>query len=243
MSETENEYSNNPTEATGMQDAAVESATDPGAGASGSIDIILASSSPRRKKLLEDAGVIFRVVTGDADEDLDDHLKADPEQAAQQLAERKAGVIVQQILADAGFQGTTVVIGADTMVVLDGAIFGKPHSVSEGTGMLRKLSGRTHQVITGVSVWMVSASQPGKVSLGHKTFAETSKVTFKPLTDDQIAEYLRCGESFDKAGGYAIQGEGARLVQGCEGDFDNVIGLPVGRLLREFPDLKSSSSV
>lgn len=207
------------------------------------IEIILASNSPRRKKLLEDAGVKFNVVVADVDEKLDDDAKAHPEEAAQQLAERKAGAIVQQILGLDDFVGTAVVIGADTMVVLDGAIFGKPHSVSEATGMLRKMSGRTHEVITGVSTWMVTAAQPGKVSLGHKTFAETSRVTFKQLTDEQISDYLKCGESYDKAGAYAIQGAGAALVESYEGDFDNIIGLPVTRLLQEFPDLKTASDV
>ena len=207
------------------------------------VDVILASNSPRRKQLLEDAGVKFTVYAPEVDENLDEAGLADPETGASQLAERKAGAVVQQILGFPEYRGTTAVIGADTMVVLDGRIFGKPRSLSDAKGMLRKLSGRTHQVITGVSVWVVDAPLPGKVSLGHRTFAEVSDVTFKQLTDEQIADYLRLGESFDKAGAYAIQSEGAKLIEGYRGDYENIVGLPVTHLLREFPDLKRASDV
>ncbi|MBO4364819.1 MAG: septum formation protein Maf [Eggerthellaceae bacterium] len=204
------------------------------------IDIILASASPRRKKLLEDAGVAFRVDASDVDETLDEALLADPHAAAQELAQRKAASVVQHVLASKPENTQIVVIGADTMVVLDGHIFGKPHSASEGKGMLRKLSGRTHEVITGVSVWLVVADEAGNVNVGRKTFEETSLVTFRELDDNTIAEYLRKGESYDKAGAYAIQGAGAALVDRTEGDYDNIVGLPVGKLLELFPDLVSS---
>jgi septum formation protein len=218
------------------------------------MDIILASNSPRRSQLLEEAGVAFRVVASQADEHLDDAALASPVDAAQQLAERKAGTVVQQVLADqadradqaAQAGGTpqnqasqTVIVAADTMVVLDGRIFGKPHSASEAKGMLRKLSGNTHEVITGVSVWMIAVDAQGKVSMGHRTFADTSDVTFKQLTDQQIDDYLKLGESYDKAGAYAIQGAGHALVERYEGAFDNIVGLPVEHLLELFPDLRS----
>lgn len=202
-------------------------------------EVILASGSPRRKQLLEEAGVVFAVRTPQeaVDESLEPDLAADPPEAAKKLAERKAGAVVQEILADPAFTGMVIVLGADTMVVKDGQIFGKPRNLSDAKHMLRSLSGATHQVITAVSVWMVAAPEPEKVSLGFRTFADVSHVTFRQLTDDQIADYLRKGESFDKAGAYAIQGEGAKLVAGVEGSLDTVIGLPVERLLREFPDL------
>ncbi|MEF9842000.1 MAG: Maf family protein [Raoultibacter sp.] len=202
------------------------------------IDIILASASPRRKKLLEDAGVSFTVRASDVDETLEPDLSAQPEEAAKKLAEKKAGAIVQEVLADEAYSGLAMVIGADTMVVLDNAIFGKPNNVSEATGMLRKLSGKTHEVITAVSVWCVMAPDAADVSLGFRTFAEKSLVTFKTLTDERIAEYLAVGESFDKAGAYAIQGKGAALVERVEGDLDTVVGLPVGVLLENFPELR-----
>ena len=128
-------------------------------------------------------------------------------------------------------------LGADTMVVLDGEIFGKPVSLSDAKRMLRRLSGRTHEVITAVSLWMVAAPAIEDISVGFRTFVDRSAVTFRCLTDEEIADYLRKGESFDKAGAYAVQGEGASLVERVDGSLDSVIGLPVGRLLDEFPDL------
>lgn len=201
------------------------------------IDVVLASASPRRKELLEKAGVRFRVHVSEVDETLDADTLAQPEEAAKKLAEKKAGAVVQEVLAQ-GYTGTAVIIGADTMVVYNDEIFGKPRSLSDATGMLRKLSGNAHEVITAVSVWMIMVPEGEKVSLGFRTFAEKSKVIFKELSDEEIAEYLRCGESFDKAGAYAAQGEGARLIERIEGDLDTVIGLPITKLLEEFPDLK-----
>lgn len=201
------------------------------------IDIVLASASPRRKELLEKAGVTFKVHVSEVDETLDADTLAQPEEAAKKLAEKKAGAVVQEVLAQ-DYTGTAVIIGADTMVVLNDEIFGKPRSLSDATGMLRKLSGNTHEVITAVSVWMIMAPEADKVSMGFRTFAEKSSVVFKDLTDEEIAEYLKCGESFDKAGAYAAQGEGVRLIDRIEGDIDTVIGLPVTKLLEEFPDLR-----
>ena len=153
------------------------------------------------------------------------------------LAERKAGAVVQEVLGE-GYTGMAAIIGADTMVVCDGEIFGKPASISDAKRMLRRLQGNTHEVLTGVSVWLVSAPNAEDVSLGFRTFVDRAAVTFHPQTDEQLAEYLKCGESFDKAGAYAAQGNGAKLIKHIEGDLDTVIGLPVTRLLKEFPDLK-----
>ena len=156
-------------------------------------------------------------------------------------AERKAGAVIQEVLAE-NYTGMLIVIGADTMVVLDGKIFGKPRSASDGKHMLRQLSGRTHEVITAVSVWMVAAPNAEDVSLGFRTFADISRVTFRDLTDEEITEYLRKGESFDKAGAYAIQGEGASLVDHYDGSLDTIIGLPAMRLIKEFPDLVNAEA-
>ena len=131
----------------------------PEAPAAPAFEVVLASGSPRREQLLRDAGVVFTVRRPQTpvDESLEPDLAADPPEAAKKLAERKAGAVVQEILADAGFTGMVVVLGADTMVVKDGRIFGKPKNLSDGKHMLRCLSGATHQVVTAVSVWMVSA--------------------------------------------------------------------------------------
>lgn len=206
-----------------------------------SLDIILASGSPRRRALLEDAGVKFTVRVSEVDESLDADTLADPSEAAKKLAERKAGAVVQEVLAE-DYRGTAVIVGADTMVVLDREIFGKPRSLSDAKHMLRQLSGRTHEVLTAVSVWLVSAPEPEKISLGFRTFVDAAQVTFRSLDDDEIAEYLKKGESFDKAGAYAVQGAGADLVSSVEGDMNTVIGLPVKRLLEEFPDLRDPSA-
>lgn len=208
-----------------------------------SFEVILASNSPRRRELLNAAGVNFTVRTPvtPVDESLEPDLAANPEEAAKKLAERKAGAVIQEVLSE-NYTGMLIVIGADTMVVLDGKIFGKPRSASDGKHMLRSLSGRTHEVITAVSVWMVAAPNAEDVSLGFRTFADISRVTFRDLTDEEITEYLRKGESFDKAGAYAIQGEGASLVDHYDGSLDTIIGLPATRLIKEFPDLVNAEA-
>lgn len=219
------------------EEAEAEAATAP------TFEVILASNSPRRRELLDAAGVKFTVRTPatPVDESLEPDLAADPEEAAKKLAERKAGAVIQEVLAE-NYAGMLIVIGADTMVVLDGKIFGKPRSASDGKHMLRQLSGRTHEVITAVSVWMVAAPNAEDVSLGFRTFADISHVTFRDLTDEEITDYLRKGESFDKAGAYAIQGEGAALVDHYDGSLDTIIGLPATRLIKEFPDLVNAEA-
>ena len=118
------------------------------------IDIILASGSPRRKELLEREGVPFTVRVSEVDETLEPDILRDPHEAAKKLAERKAGAVVQEVLG-ADYVGAAAVIGADTMVVLNGRIYGKPANEEEAKRILRELSGRVHQVITGVSVWLI----------------------------------------------------------------------------------------
>lgn len=201
------------------------------------VTIILASASPRRRELLEKAGVKFTVRVSDVDETLEPDLAADPSKAAQKLAERKAGAVVQELLAEEGLDGMYLIMGADTMVALNGEIYGKPANFSDAKHMLRKLSGNTHQVHTGVALWMVSAFASEDVSIGFRSFVDTSDVTFHKLTDEQIDEYLAKGESYDKAGAYAVQGEGAALVQQVDGYLDTVIGLPAERLAAEYPEI------
>lgn len=200
-------------------------------------DVVLASGSPRRQQLLKQAGVVFSVHAADVDETLDCDDLAHPEQACRKLAERKAKAVVQEILSDPDYAGSFIVLGSDTMVVCDGEIFGKPHDEADAFRMLSCLAGRSHEVMTSVSLWMVTAFADQDVSLAFRTFVDTSIVTFRDLTGDDIRDYLAVGESFDKAGAYAIQGEGARLVRQVQGSMDTVIGLPVERLLREFGDI------
>ena len=187
-------------------------------------EIILASGSPRRRDLLDEA--------------LSDEEAADPVFAAETPAERKAAAAVQAVLATPQL-GELTVIGADTMVVLDGKIYGKPRSAEAAQATLRALSGRTHEVITGVSVWRLLYGGPDDVKIGRRNFHVVSRVSFKELSDDEIAAYVRTGESRDKAGAYGIQGAGAALVASYEGDYDNIVGLPVAKLLELFPDLNA----
>lgn len=177
--------------------------------------LILASASPRRADLLDLAGIPFcRMVSG-VSEDVD--VPADPEDHVVELSRRKARDVAQRL-------SSGVVLGADTVVVLNGEILGKPAGKREAAGMLKKLSGRTHQVYTGLTLIDVA----GNISVSH---VERTEVTFRELTDEEIAEYVATGEPMDKAGAYGIQGKGALLVSGIDGCFYNVVGLPLAGLL------------
>ena len=200
------------------------------------IDIVLASASPRRRQLLEDAGLRFRVHAVDADETLDDNLLEEPLEAVKKLAERKAKAAVEELVDDE-YDGTMVVIGSDTMVVLRGEIFGKPVDAADAERMLRALSGCGHDVNTAVSVWVVHTPKGQDVVLFYRTFVDTTYVYFKDLTEEQIAEYIASGDPFDKAGSYGIQSGAGAFVDHIEGSLDTVIGFPVERLRQEFPDI------
>jgi len=199
-------------------------------------ELILASASPRRRELLEQAGVAFRVHVVDVDETLEPDDLAQPAEAVKKLAERKAHAAVEQLLSD-GYEGGMIVLGSDTMVALGSEVFGKPKDRNEAEYMLRTLSGRTHQVHTGVSVWMVHAPAGEDISLGFRSFTDTSDVTFRAIEETELADYLATDEPYDKAGGYAVQGSAGVFIERVDGALDTVIGLPVERLLREFPDI------
>lgn len=201
------------------------------------IDIVLASGSPRRKELLEREGVEFTVRVSEVDESLEPDLLRQPEEAAKKLAERKARAVLEEMLNEA-YVGTAMVVGADTMVVVDGAIYGKPEDEADARRILGELSGRAHQVITGVSVWLAGApANEEDISIAFRSFAETSHVVFKELDDELIESYIATGEPMDKAGAYGVQGKGGEmLVERVAGDFDNVVGLPVKRLIAEFQE-------
>src|SRR6266571_294173 len=179
--------------------------------------IVLASGSPRRRQLLEMIGLEFRVVPPEVDESLGPAEQA--EGYVTRLAREKATTVARR-------ERGAVVLAADTTVVLRGTIFGKPANPEEAAEMLRQLEGRKHQVMTAVAV-----AQDGRVE--HAL--DVTDVTFRPLTDAQIAAYVATGEPLDKAGAYAIQGKGAALVEGIRGDFFGVMGLPL-RLALEVLD-------
>ena len=199
-------------------------------------DIVLASASPRRRELLEKAGVEFRVHAVDVDESLDDGLAQDPVEAVKRLAERKAKAAVEQLVTP-DYDGTMIVLGSDTMVVFRGEIFGKPRDAADAKRMLRALSGHGHDVHTAVSLWAIHAPVGGDVGVFYRTFVDTTYVYFRDLSDGEIAAYIESGDPFDKAGAYGIQSGGGAFVDHIEGDLDTVIGFPVARLAREFPDI------
>lgn len=173
--------------------------------------LILASGSPRRRELLAEFGLPFEVVVSDAPETLDPSLT--PEEQAIALAARKARAVAADVPA-------ALVLGADTIVVLDGEILGKPTDDVDAKRMLRRLSGRQHEVITGLALVNAAAGAVDRTSV-------TSEVHLRPLTGDEIAAYVATGEPRDKAGGYAIQGLGAGLIDHLDGCCTNVVGLPL----------------
>ena len=202
----------------------------------GEYDIVLASASPRRRELLAQTGVEFRVHAVDADETLDERLAAEPVEAVKKLAERKAKAAVEQLVTP-DYDGTMVVLGSDTMVVFRGEIFGKPHDAEDARRMLHALSGHGHDVHTAVSLWAVHAPAGQDVGLYYRTFVDTTYVYFRDLTDEEIEAYIASGDPFDKAGAYGIQSGAGVFVDHIEGSLDTVIGFPVERLRHEFPDI------
>ena len=184
--------------------------------------IILASASPRRRELLERAGVNFEVIPASGEEN---RISDDPKEAVQLLARDKA-VSVMHTIEDSA--DGTLVIGSDTVVVFENMILGKPHDIEDAVNTLKKLQGNTHQVYTGVSV----LEKKNGVWTEH-TFYESTDVTFYPVSDEEIRAYVATGEPMDKAGSYGIQGIFGIYVRGICGDYNNVVGLPVARLFYE----------
>ncbi|MCM1329175.1 MAG: Maf family protein [Ruminococcus sp.] len=176
--------------------------------------IILASASPRRQELLRYVVPEFEVIPADVDETLPEGIP--PEKAAEFLAEKKARCVAERY-------PNAVVIGSDTVVIIDGIILGKPADKSDAERMLKLLSGKVHKVVTGVCLARGERAE---------SFSCETKVKFYPLTDGEIRAYIATGEPMDKAGAYGIQGYGSVLSEGIEGDFFNVMGLPVAALKR-----------
>lgn len=178
------------------------------------MELILASQSPRRKELLERMGLRdFKIISPDLEEVMDDKLP--PPQLVEKLSLEKAAAV--RPLAPQG----AIVIAADTVVVLEGAILGKPRDRLDAFKILSALSGGRHQVYTGLTVL-----RDQRVVTDH----EVTTVTFRELTGEEIEDYIATGEPMDKAGAYGIQGYGALLVSGIDGDYSNVMGLPVAKL-------------
>jgi septum formation protein len=181
--------------------------------------IILASASPRRKELLEKAGIAFEVRTAGGEEII---TTTDPEEAVMELSRQKA-----QAVAGDEEEGT-LIIGADTVVVYEGRILGKPADDADAIATLKALQGNSHQVYTGVTVLIREAKEWKPLS-----FADRTDVAVYPMTEKEIRDYVASGEASDKAGSYGIQGSFFVYVKGICGDYNNVVGLPVARLVYE----------
>ncbi len=177
--------------------------------------MILASQSPRRRELLSLITSDFRIIPAKGEEVLPE--KISPENAVLALSEQKAKEIY------AGYKGE-IIIAADTIVAIDGKILGKPKDEADAFEMLKTLSGRVHEVFTGVCVIFPNGEK--------EHFFDETKVEFYPLSDKEISDYIKTGEPMDKAGAYGIQEQGALLVKRIDGDYYNVMGLPVAKLFR-----------
>jgi septum formation protein len=179
--------------------------------------LVLASASPRRQELLRNAGIPFTVHPADIDEaPLPGEM---PQECAERLAQGKALAVCEQHLS-------SHILGADTIVVVDEVILGKPRVAADATRMLRMLSGRVHKVITGICLVDPAGCTPSVNR--HLTMAsETTLVTFCAISDEEIQAYVATGEPMDKAGAYAIQGMASRWIPRIEGDYSNVVGLPL----------------
>jgi septum formation protein len=195
--------------------------------------LILASASPRRRELLTAAGIAFTVQSTDIQEIPNPGEK--PRAYAERLAREKASVIAAAHPDDA-------VLGADTIVVVDGLVLEKPVDAPDAERMLRLLSGRTHEVITAVCVIAPKQasekdlSETKSVPANADVRSESTQVTFSPVSEQEIAYYISTGEPMDKAGAYGIQGIASRWIPRIEGDYSNVVGLPIAlvyRMLRE----------
>ena len=176
------------------------------------MQVVLASQSPRRQELLKLIFSDFAVMPADVDESLPDSINTDF--AAEYLAVKKAQAVAKD-------HGDCLVIGADTVVLCDDKSLGKPENEADAAAMLRSLSGRRHRVITGCALFL---------SGRHLSFSECTEVEFLPLTDTEIEQYVSSGEPMDKAGAYGIQGGASLFVKGIDGDYFNVVGLPVAAL-------------
>lgn len=180
--------------------------------------LVLASASPRRSDLLRQVGLAPEVVPSHVQEEI---TKSEPDLVVMELSWQKAEDIARLYGRE-----QVAVLGADTVVAVDGMILGKPGDAGDAVRMLKLLQGRTHQVYTGVT--LIACDGQGSV-----TFAERTDVSVYPMSDEEIDGYVESGEPFDKAGGYGIQGCFAAYIRKIDGDYNNVVGLPVGRVWQE----------
>ena len=183
---------------------------------------ILASASPRRKEILKNLGVTFEVFVTDVDESCE---ITDPGALAEELAARKGRAAVKRLIEEGRDLSGKVVIASDTTVVAEGEILGKPTDAEDARRMLRMLQGGSHEVVSGIYLYL-----NGEEAVSHAV----TRVQLDPMTEEDIDFYIQSGEPFGKAGAYAIQGLASAWIRGIEGDYFNVVGLPVNRMCSLF---------
>lgn len=202
--------------------------------------VFLASKSPRRKELLSQIGIEFEILVSDRKEIITSN---EPDEVVKELSMQKAYEIERMLLESTngeifqsyrtqGYDGV-IIIGADTVVSKDGIIMGKPDSEEDALNMLKRLQGGSHMVSTGVTM-VVFRDNDKKVF----NFAEDTEVYMYEASDDELKEYIATGEPMDKAGSYGIQGIGAKFISGIRGDYNNVVGLPIGRIYQTIKELQ-----
>ncbi len=184
--------------------------------------IILASQSPRRRELMEMLAMPFEVLVSDKEEII---KSTNPKEVTEELSRQKAEAVAET--TDNG-----IIIGADTVVACDGKILGKPRDKKDAYDIIHSLQGRSHMVYTGVTI---ICKENGDKQI--RTFSEGTKVKVSKMNEDEIRAYIETDEPYDKAGAYGIQGTFGKFIEGIEGDFYNVVGLPVSRLYREIRNL------
>ncbi len=191
--------------------------------------IILASGSPRRRELLTGLGIEFTIITAEGEERRTTNI---PAELVEDLSLQKAEEVAENCTCDAA-EDEILVIGADTVVAADGVVLGKPGDYAEAVQMIEGLQGKTHQVYTGVTIIVGRKSGERVV----RTFHECTEVEVYPMTEMEIEEYCKSDEPYDKAGAYGIQGTfGEKFVKKIDGDYYNVVGLPVSRLYHELKE-------
>lgn len=193
--------------------------------------VILASGSPRRSDILEQAGVPFEVVISHKEEIITKEL---PSEAVEELSKMKALDVAEHFISHQDY----LIIGADTMVSYDGCKLGKPKDAEDAKRMLSMLQGKTHQVYTGVTlVYDLEEVRGAAWTIKTHTFYAVTDVVMYPMSEAEIEAYVKTGEPRDKAGAYAIQGRCARYIKEIHGEYNNVVGFPIARTIKEIKEL------
>ncbi len=190
--------------------------------------VILASASPRRRELLAQIGMDFKVIISKADENISEPA---PEQLVMKLSDIKAMAVYEEHGIE---DEATIILGADTVVAFGGKVLGKPKDTQQAKEMLSMLSDNTHQVFTGVTILYKKQGR-----LKSETFYDKTTVYTYPISDKEIDQYIMTGEPMDKAGSYGIQGIGAKFIKKIDGDYNNVVGLPVSKIYQKIKEIEN----